>query len=112
MSLQIPPPANTPRKPDKDTKKGIRDYTGPSADNRVLHINVGFFKYGTDDKTHAAAIVLSLLLFLTIVGVLIFGNGGAWSVEAFRWLGGAFLFTAGVAIGKGGEDSASSQRDD
>lgn len=69
----------------------------------MLHLNLGFFKYGTDDKTHAAAILLSLLLFITIAGILIFGDGSEWTKEAFRWVSGAFLFTAGVAIGKGGE---------
>ncbi|WP_343609036.1 hypothetical protein [Novosphingobium sp.] len=48
--------------------------------------------------------VLSLLLFVTLVGVLIFGKGDAMSTEAFHWLGSAFLFVSGVAIGKGGED--------
>lgn len=105
MSLQIPPPNNTSTVPDNATKKGLNDYTGGEADNRVLHINLGFFKYGTSDKTHAAALVLSLLLFLTIVGVIIFGDGHDWAKEVFRWLGGAFLFVTGVAIGKGGESS-------
>jgi len=46
----------------------MNDYTGSEAENRVLHINLWFFKYGTNDKTHAAAMVLSLLLFITIIG--------------------------------------------
>ena len=101
MQIQIPPPDHTSNVPDKATKKGISDYTGPVADNRVLHINLGILKYGTNDKTHAAAVVFSLLLFFAIIGVLIFGDGGDWTKEVFRWLGGAFLFVAGVAIGKG-----------
>jgi hypothetical protein len=82
----------------------MNDYTGPQAEDRVLHINLMFFKYGTNDKTHAAALVLSLLLFATIVGVLIFGNGTEWAKEAFHWLGSAFLFVSGVALGKGGKE--------
>ena len=82
----------------------MNDYTGSEADNRVLHINLWFFKYGTNDKTHAAAMVLSLLLFITIVGVLVFGNGGDLAKEAFHWLGSAFLFVSGVALGKGGAE--------
>lgn len=82
----------------------MNDFTGTAADNRVLHINLGIFKYGTSDRTHAAALVLSLLLFGSIVGVLIFGNGGEWAKEAFRWLGSSFLFVSGVALGKGGNE--------
>ena len=85
----------------------MNDFTGSEADNRVLHINCGIFKYGTNDKTHAAALVLALLLFIAIAGVLIFGDGNEWCREAFRWLGGAFLFVAGVAVGKGGEEPKS-----
>ena len=84
----------------------MNDYTGPQAEDRVLHINFGFFKYGTNDKTHAAALVLSLLLFCTIVGVLIWGDGGEWAKEAFHWLGSAFLFVTGVALGKGGKEGS------
>ena len=82
----------------------MNDFTGSEADNRVLHINLWVFKYGTNDKTHAAAMVLSLLLFLTIVGVLIFGGGTDLAKEAFHWLGSAFLFVSGVALGKGGSE--------
>lgn len=89
----------------------MNDFTGSEADNRVLHINIGLFKYGTNDKTHAAAMVLSLLLFLTIVGVLIFGDGGDLAKEAFHWLGSAFLFVSGVALGKGGSDTKGSDCD-
>jgi threonine/homoserine/homoserine lactone efflux protein len=70
---------------------------------------LGIFKYGTNDKAHAAALVLSLLLFFTIVGVAIFGDGGDWAKEIFRWLGGAFLFVTGVAIGKSGGDENSAK---
>lgn len=90
----------------------MNDYTGSEADNRVLHINLGIFKYGTNDKTHAAAMVISLLLFLTIVGVLILGDGGDWSKEAFRWLGSTFLFVTGVALGKGGGSTPSNGEGD
>jgi hypothetical protein len=110
--IQIPPPDNLSKVPDQATKKGISDYTGPEADNRVLHINLGILKYGTNDKAHAAAVVFSLLLFFAIIGVLIFGDGGAWTKEAFRWLGGAFLFVAGVAIGKGNDAEQGNNKKD
>ena len=109
--MQIPPPSNTFSIPDSATKKGMNDFTGTVADNRVLHINLWVFKYGTSDRTHAAALVLSLLLFATIVGVLIFGHGGDWAKEAFRWLGSSFLFVSGVALGKGGNEATGSSGD-
>ena len=101
MPIEIPEPKNVSPVPDRDTKKGMSDYTGPSADERVLHINVGFFKYGTNDKAHAAAMVLSLLLFASIAVLLIFGMQHEWADKVFTWLGSAFLFVTGVAIGKG-----------
>lgn len=106
--MAIPPPSNTSRTPDPATRIGLNDFTGGEAENRVLHINLGFFKYGTSDRTHASALVLSLLLFLTIVGVLIFGDGGTWSQEAFHWLSSSFLFVSGVALGKGGNETKGS----
>jgi hypothetical protein len=51
--------------------------------------------------------VLSLLLFFTIVGVLVFGDGGELAMRAFEWFGGAFLFVSGVALGKGGAERKS-----
>lgn len=99
--MEILPPENVSPVPDRATKKGMSDFTGPSADNRVLHINVGFFKYGTNDKAHAAAMVLSLLLFASIGALLIFGMSYPWADKVFTWLGSAFLFVTGVAIGKG-----------
>ena len=99
---EIPPPSNLSPKPDKDTKKGLKDHTGPAADGRILLINLGFFKYGTDDKTHAAALVLSLLIFITIIGVILLGAWASstdWVEEVFKWLGSAFLFISGVALG-------------
>lgn len=64
---KIQPPINVPTESDNDTKKGLNDYTGFSADERVLYINLGFFKYGTDDKKHAAAIVFAFILLTIIV---------------------------------------------
>ncbi len=107
LPQQIPKPKNTSPVPDEATKKGVNDYTGSSgARDRVLRINLGVLKYGTDDKTHAAAIVLSMMIFMVIIGVLIFGEGNDWTKEVFRWLGGAFLFVAGIAIGKGSENGS------
>lgn len=98
----IPPPTNTSPVPDRATKKGIKDYTGKDvADGRVFHINLGFFKYGTDDKIHGAAMVFSLLLFLSVIGIMAFGDGSGWADKLFDWAAGAFLFSLGIALGKG-----------
>jgi hypothetical protein len=88
--------------PDDATKAGLKDYTSPSAANRVLHLNFGVFKYGTSDQTHAAAMVLSLLLLLFIAAILIFAPAGEQADKILSWLESAFLLTVGVAIGKSG----------
>ncbi len=104
----IPTPDNLSSQPDKDTKKGLPDFAADnSASDRVLHINLGFFKYGTNDKAHAAAIMLSLLLFAAIIGVIIIGmwaNSTVWPEKVFNWLGSAFLFASGIALGSKGEN--------
>lgn len=82
-----------------------RDYTASSADRRVLKINLGIIRYGTDDKTQGAAVVFSLLLFCAICLMMVVGaldSDREWSERVLQWLGGAFLFVMGVAIGKGG----------
>jgi peptidoglycan/LPS O-acetylase OafA/YrhL len=83
------------------------DFTGKDAGNRVLYVNFLFFKYGTNDKAHAAALILSTVLLAAIIGLVFFGtrhNNAAWDDKAFSWLSGAFLFIAGVALGKGGAE--------
>ena len=101
-SVPIKPPTNTSLVPDKATEKGIMDYTGDEpSDGRVFHINLGFFKYGTDDKIHGAAMVFSFLLFLCVASIMVFGDGSAWADKLFNWTTGAFLFALGIALGKG-----------
>ena len=84
----------------------VKDFTGdePVAD-RVLAINLPFFKYGTSDRFQGAAILLALSLLLLITGLFV------WSFlseipdnrfdKIFGWLGSAFLLVMGVAIGRG-----------
>lgn len=95
---EIPPPENASPVPDKFTKKA--DYTGPSAEGRILQINLGIFKYGTNDQTHAAAMVLSLLMLLAIIGIFAFAPPGDKTDRILGLLETAFLLTVGVAIGK------------
>lgn len=115
---QIPPPSeNLSLQPDKDTKKGLPpDYAADgSAGHRVLHINLGFFKYGTNDKAHAASIMLSLLLFVAIISVIVIGmftSNMTWAEKAFNWLGSAFLFTTGIALGSKNDNCKKHQKTD
>lgn len=91
--------------PLKRSYSRARDYTACSADRRVLRINLGIIRYGTDDKSQGAAVVFSLLLFCAICLVAVLGAVDAdpqWSERVLEWLGSAFLFVMGVAIGKGG----------
>ena len=93
----------------------MSDFTGKDARDRVLYINLWFFKYGTNDKVHAAAVVLSIVLLLAIIALIFFGTShheGNWDEKAFSWLGGAFLFISGVALGKGGSDRKSRHEQD
>jgi hypothetical protein len=81
--------------------------TSESAENRLLFINAGFFRYGTDDKAHAAAIVLSgVLLVIGLLVVIIgsFSSNSAWLERALMLIWNAFMFVAGVALGRGGKE--------
>ncbi|MET4293710.1 hypothetical protein [Bradyrhizobium sp. LB5.2] len=106
--VNIPAPtSNTSPVPDEDTAKGF-DWTGDGrAHNRILHISTKWFRYGTDDKGHAAALVLSALLLVSalLVGIiavvgLYSGKDPQWVNTLITWVGNAFLFTSGIAVGK------------
>lgn len=62
--------------------------------------------YGTDDKSHAASLILSIMLGLLLL--VLFGIGAfvdkPWIPDALQIIGTAFTFTAGVAIGKSATD--------
>jgi hypothetical protein len=102
-----PPPGNLSTIPDADTAKGFDFAAGEHAGNRVLHITFPWFRYGTDDKGHAGALVLSALLLLSapiiaLIGcvTLYSGKDPQWLQTMVSWIGNAFLFTAGIAVGK------------
>lgn len=101
---KIPQPSgNLPTAPDQFTKLAT-DYTAETADNRILHINLCFFRYGTSDQAHAGAILLSLVILIVmvlLVPVGAFSSNITWIDRVFGWLGSAFLVVAGVAIGRG-----------
>lgn len=101
------PSGNLSPNPDSFTATSP-DYTAETAASRILHIDFKWFRYGTNDQTHAAALILSVLLLLVSFMVICAGIvlGILWEVQstwldrAFTWLSGAFLMIAGVAIGK------------
>ena len=98
----IPEPQNTSPVPDSATKKGLPDHTGKdNADGRVLHVNLGIVKYGTDDKAHAAAMVLSVVIILFLGALLAFAPHDEETKDLIGWLKSAVLLTIGVAIGQG-----------
>lgn len=111
----IPPPNNVSPEPDQATKRALRDLTGPTANNRVLYVNLGFARFGTSDKIQGAAMVLAAFLFLFLVGITIagfIGANAAWADKAFQWTSGAFLFVAGVALGKAASGRKRPEEDD
>ena len=88
---------------DDIEKKATSDFTAPDAARRVFFLNLGILKYGTDDKVHGAAIFFSLALLAIILIVILVGfasENSAWLDRVFTWLGSAFMFSAGVAIGR------------
>lgn len=92
--------------PDKVVKKDEpADYTGSGpVRDRVLVINLGFFKYGTSDRFQGAALVLAIallfLVLLLIIASVVTDISDARFDGIFQWLGGTFLLVTGVAIGR------------
>lgn len=114
----IPEPnTGTTSEPDAYTAQAP-DYTkSEGAQDRVFFINLGIFKYGTKDKAHGASVLFGLIIVLLIIGVIIAGfafhdpaNGG-WIDKVFSWLGNAFLFIMGVAVGKNDRTGADDKKD-
>lgn len=110
--MPLPPNIKAPEgdlspTPDLYTKTNPDFAAGENAANRVLHIDWKWFRYGTDDKGHAAALVLSMVLLAVSVFVIVVGliwPQSEWLETVFKWLGGAFLFVSGVAIGKSADN--------
>lgn len=107
MAIRIKlPEGNLSRVPDEATRQAA-DYTASTASERVLYINLWFFKYGTHDRSHGAAVLFSLILLAIFVGVIFVGSSAsnaAWFDKVFDWVAGAILFVIGVAIGQSGKD--------
>lgn len=83
------------------------------ADGQIFHFAKFGIRYGTDDKGHAAALILSCVLLFCAMIVSSLGlfvsfssKDPKWIEIVLTWIGNAFLFTAGIAVGKGkGEKS-------
>jgi peptidoglycan/LPS O-acetylase OafA/YrhL len=101
---RIPPLGPVSNVPDEATQRAF-DWTGPEAHDRVMLLNFGFLRYGTNDKSHAAAICLSLILLalLLIVSAMgLFSPNAASFDKIIALIGNAFLFVAGIAVGQKG----------
>lgn len=92
--------------PDEETQGYGFDKGGQPG--QVLHFKKFGISYGTDDKAHAAALLLSVgilcvLVFVIIIASAMFvfteGESPSWIGEVFSFLGAAFTLAVGVAIG-------------
>lgn len=95
-----PPPAASSI-PDRDTTKNPAFHEG-GGDGQVFHFKIWGLSYGTDDKGHAASLILSVLILVALIALFGFGTlvDRAWMPDALKILGTAFTFVAGVAVGK------------
>lgn len=87
--------------PDEFTQKDPTFFDG-GAPGQIFKFERWGFSYGTDDKGHAAAIILSVLI-VSLLGLVFIGGffvDRSWISDALKLLGTAFTFVAGVAIGK------------
>ena len=101
MPPEILPPPETSNVPDRETKLGLPDHTGTgSADGRVMHINLGFLKFGTDDKAQAVAFILTTLMLLLLGAISIWGQDTEQTKAFASLLEKAVLITIGVSVGQ------------
>jgi hypothetical protein len=114
-----PPPADVSSEPDASTKKGQADMTGSEAPERILHINIGCFKYGTADKAHAAAVAISLFLMIVVLLVAMTAAISSIWAQQLQWISSvltglisALTFTIGIAVGQSTKKSDKPSGDD
>lgn len=95
------PDSSVPTDPDKHTRKSPSFFPG-GAPGQIFKFENWGFSYGTDDKGHAASIILSLMILALLALVILIGAfvQREWILDALQLLGTAFTFVAGVAVGK------------
>jgi len=76
--------------------------TGNHAENRILFFNCKFFKFGTDDKVYAAAIILSMILLasLMLLCIMITVRDNKELGNIAILLINVFVDTSGYALGR------------
>lgn len=101
--IRVPPPAGPQNTiPDAATRKDPI-FTDGHAPNQVFHFQKFGISYGTDDKGHAAAILLSVSILVLIFVIVFVGawiEDRNWLSEILKVLGNAFLIVTGIAVGK------------
>ena len=97
LVAQPPPPASSV--PDDATKQNPAFHEG-GGPGQVFHFKRWGISYGTDDKGHAAALILSALLLIVFFAVIVAGliADREWIPTALQIVGTAFTFVAGVAV--------------
>lgn len=97
---------------DVTEKDRPEDYTGPSAPNRALFINLYFLKFGSDDKIQGAAIFVCICLTILIILVLMINTikeSSALTTAVLDWIKSPFLLALGAAVGRAGTGNGKSQ---
>ena len=94
-------PKAGPDTPDKATSRAPCFTNGDGA-GQVFHFHGLGINYGTDDKGHAAALILSVLCLVTILllATLYALSPASGLADPIKALSTAFVFIAGIAIGK------------
>ena len=95
------PPPEASTVPDEDTKQNPAFHEG-GGPGQVFHFRRWGISYGTDDKGHAAALILSALLLAVFLIVILAGivADRNWIPDALQIVGTSFTFVAGVAVGQ------------
>ena len=93
--------------PDAYTAKAPDFTSDGDVPDRMFLVNTPWFKYGTNDKWHAASMVLSIVLvaLLAVLGAIDLltsrsGNGSAQSTSALSVIGTLLSLTVGIAVGR------------
>lgn len=105
--VEAQPPPETSDIADADTE-AYPAFDRGGRPGQVFHFQRFGLSYGTDDKGHAASLVLSVLVLFSLVLLFVLGSlvDRSWIADALEILGFAFTFVAGVAVGKSSQKDA------